>query len=249
MKLYAVYTDGAAILKDEWFLKSLQDSWELNLLRVAITEKKYADFSTLGFKEAVKEKTELVFRSLKDNFGDVIIWSDLDIQFFGKCSDIINDSIKENDVVFQSEWGDAKEVNAGFMAIRCNQKTFGFWQSVLKRINSAEWNQPAVNDQSIINDLLRKKSGDIKYDVFPGRFWAKSHPGKPPRNILLHHANCTVPRVREGRLIGSMELKIKQLNEIRRLVENKKTFPAYASAVTRYFKKPLYCLREAIIQK
>ena len=249
MKLYAVYTDGAAVLKDEWFLKSLQDNWELHVLRVEIIGEKYGDFATPGFKETVQRKAELILDSIKDNFGDVIIWSDLDIQFFGKCSDIVNDSIKENDVVFQSELGDAKEVNVGFMAIRCNQKTFEFWQSVLKKINSAEWNQPTVNDQSIINDLLRKESVDIKYGVFPNRFWAKSHPGKPPRNIVLHHANCTGPRVKKGKLIGSMELKIKQLNEIKKLVEGKKIFPASISVIIRYFKKPPYCLRKDIVRR
>ncbi|MFH2069013.1 MAG: putative nucleotide-diphospho-sugar transferase [Candidatus Omnitrophota bacterium] len=222
MKLYAVYTDGAAILKDDWFLKSLQDDWELNILQVGATEKKYGDFSTPGFKDVVKKKTALILDSIKDNFGDVIIWSDLDIQFFGKCSDTIEYSIKEKDVVFQSERGGGGEVNAGFMAIRCNRKTIEFWQAVLKRVNSSEWNQPEVNDQSIINGLLRKKSGDIEYDIFPNCFWAKSHPGKPPRDILLHHANCTAPRLKKGRLTGSMELKIEQLSEIRRLVEDKK---------------------------
>ena len=224
MKLYAVYTDGAEILRDEWFLKSLQDDWELNILRVEISGEKYGDFSTPGFKDSVKKKTGLILNSIKDNFGDVIIWSDLDIQFFGKCSDTIEDSIKEKDVVFQSELGGAGEVNVGFMAIRCNQKTLEFWQAVLKRVNSPEWNQPAINDQSIINDLLQKESGDIKYDVFPSRFWAKSHPGKPPRDILLHHANCTAPRLKKGRLTGSMELKIEQLSEIRRLVEGKEDY-------------------------
>jgi len=219
VKLYAVYTDGAKILRDEWFLKSLQDDWELNILQVEISEKKYGDFSTPGFKDAVKKKTELILNSIKDNFGEVIIWSDLDIQFFDKCSDTIENSIKEKDVVFQSEFGDSREVNVGFMAIRCNQKILEFWQAVLKRVNSPEWNQPAVNDQSIINDLLRKEPIDIKYGIFPERFWAMSHFAKTPRNILLHHANCTAPRLKKGRLTGSMELKIEQL--IRRLVEGK----------------------------
>lgn len=249
MKLYAVYTDGAAILKDEWFLKSLQDNWKLHILQIGKPGEKYGNFSTLEFKNIIKEKVKLILNSIKDNLGDVIIWSDLDIQFFGKCSDIINDSMGENDIVFQSERDDIREVNVGFMAIRCNQKTLKFWRSVFERINSAEWNQPDVNDQSIINDMLRKGSSEIKYNVFSNRFWAKSHPGEPPQDILLHHANRTGPHIKNGVLIGSMELKIKQLNEIRRLIENKKNSPDDLYAITRYFKKPLCRLRKTITRR
>lgn len=62
MKLYAVYTDGAEIFKDEWFLKSLQDDWELNILHVGTPEKEYGDFSTSGFKNTVKKKIGMMLK-------------------------------------------------------------------------------------------------------------------------------------------------------------------------------------------
>jgi hypothetical protein len=46
-----------------------------------------------------------------------------------------------------------------------------------------------------------------------------------------------------------MELKIKQLNKIKKLVEGKKTFPVSVAAIIRYFKKSFYCLRKVIVRK
>ena len=216
IKLYSIYTDEAAVLKDI-FLTTLQDDWELHISHwgKAVQD---GDWGTPSFAKLVKKKIAYIIETIKENTGDIIIWSDIDIQFFGKCTDAILKSMPGNDIVFQSERWPAKEINAGFMVIRCNDKTILFFKTVL----DFEIENLKFFEQSAINTILKEQKVDLDWDVFPKQIWAPSHGGMPPADILLHHANCTEPRVINGKKLGSMERKIIQFKEIRKYIDTRR---------------------------
>jgi len=79
MKLYAIYSKYNEKLKDEWFLPSLNDEFEL----VFKEAKSFGgEYQTDGFREAVLEKSDLIINAIKENMGGLFVYSDVDIQFF-----------------------------------------------------------------------------------------------------------------------------------------------------------------------
>ncbi|MBD3245593.1 MAG: hypothetical protein GF333_01100 [Candidatus Omnitrophica bacterium] len=214
--LYALCTDEAEYFK-KIFLKTLRDDWDVRIDYLGAAGEGGGDWSSPGFLELVRIKLQYLVRLVKENYGKVIIWSDLDIQFFRECTPLIRREIKGKDILFQAEHWPQKEINSGFMVIRCNEKTLSFFEAVLK----IDYEKMRHFDQSAINAILQENTIGLRWDVLPRQFWAMTHGGNPPRDIVLHHANGTVPCERNGRKIGSLQLKIEQLKHIRRQVRRR----------------------------
>jgi hypothetical protein len=205
LKVFGVYSEENRRLKDDWFLKTLADDFELNFKYLGSNGGKDVHFSSEYWFSALRQRHEYLCQVIQDNLGEIIISMDLDIQFFGPCLPIINETIAGKDIVFQSErWPPTGEVNAGFVAIRCNDKTLDFYN----RIARMEFEKMPLGDQSAINQLLREKSNNLKWGVFPAQIWARSHGCAPPYDIVVHHANCT----------ANTPAKVNQLKLIRRMV-------------------------------
>ncbi len=209
IKLYSIYTEETKELK-EIFLSSLQDDWEINMVSWGKAGED-GNWGTNSFGKLMRKKTEFVIETVEKNQDEIIIFSDVDIQFFGKCSGIIETAIEDNDILFQSEIWPQKKINAGFIVAKCNDRTLNFFKSVSDiKLETLEF-----FEQSAMNMILDRNSLDLKWDVLPSQFWAMSHGGKPPLDIVLHHANCTMPTVRDGKKIGSMQLKKEQYKMVR----------------------------------
>lgn len=214
LKVYAVYTDETTVLKDI-FLNSIKDDWDISM--------KYwepvgndGNFGSPGFIKLLRRKTEYLTDLIQENFGNIIIWSDIDIQFFKPCTSLINERMADNDILFQAEHWPQKEINGGFMIIRCNASTLMLFELALKE----KMEEMEHIDQTAINNVLKSKCIDIKWDILPQQFWAMSHGAFPPKDIVMHHANCTIPIVRGEIKVGSIHLKLRQMELIRRYVES-----------------------------
>lgn len=212
MRLYTIYTKEAIELKNI-FLRSIQDDWEVNIINLEEIGEG-GNWGTPGFGKLMRKRIGYMIEIIEENLGDIIIWSDIDIQFFRKCSSLIVQSIDKNDIVFQSECWPKKEINAGFIVIRCTQKTLSFFKSVL----TFKLEELKFFEQSAMNLLLSENELDLMWDVLPAQFWAMSHSNYPPKDVVLHHANCTSPIMRNGKKIGSMELKLEQYKKVRKYV-------------------------------
>lgn len=188
IKLYSIYTEEAYELKDI-FLKSIQDDWEINL---SFWGKNGEDgnWGTKSFGKLIRRKVEFIVEIIEKNLNNIIIFSDIDIQFFRKCTDIIEQAIEKNDILFQSENWPEKNINAGFIVIRCNQRSLTFFKTVLKK----DFEKLRFFEQSAMNEILNDNRININWDVLPAQFWAMSFRTPPPFDIVLHHANCTAPR-------------------------------------------------------
>lgn len=214
LKVYSVYTNETAVLKDI-FLNSIKDDWDISMKKWEPVGND-GDFGSPGFIKLLRHKMEYLIELIQENFGNIIIWSDVDIQFFNPCTDLINACMADHDILFQAERWPEKEINSGFMVIRCNASTLVLFEHVLK----AKMEEMRHIDQTAINNVLNSNCINIKWDVLPQQFWAFSHGPVPPRDVVMHHANCTIPIVRRGTRIGSIQLKIRQMEVIRKYLDS-----------------------------
>jgi hypothetical protein len=218
-KLYAIYTDEVKEIKDI-FLESIQDDWDVNVEYFGKAGEGNGDFLSKGWCSIQRRKVEFQISKIKENWGDVIVWSDVDIQFFSKGSDLIGQAISGMDVVYQAEYSPKKEeVNIGFAVIRCNERTLSLYESTLLR----DIEGLPVADQTAINNILKENSiAGLKWFILPGQFWSMSHylfnSSFPPDDVVLHHANCTVPKTINEKRIGSVELKLQQFDLVKKHV-------------------------------
>lgn len=208
-KLYAIYTDEVKELKDN-FEASIKDDWDVEIAYFGKAGEGDGDFKSPGWTNLMRKRVHFLIEKIKENWGRVIIWSDIDIQFYDKCADLIDLALSGKDIVYQAEHWPKKEVNVGFAAIRCNEKTHDLYTSVLQY----DLNSLPTAEQTAINEILSNNNIGVEWDVLPNQFYAMSHymynQALPPRDVVLHHANCTVPEIINGKKIGSIELKRQQ---------------------------------------
>ena len=221
MKIYSVYTDEMEEIK-RIFLDSMQDDWEVNIEYFGKAGEG-GDFQSQGWLGVQKRKLHFLIGKIEENLGDVIIWSDLDIQFFAECTPLIKQAIEEKDIVFQAEhWPEKKEVNVGFSVIRCNERTLALYRMACQY----DLDKLEVADQTAINEIISKNEIPIKWDILPNQFWAMSHymynNSVPPPDVVLHHANCTSPQTINGKVVGSVELKLQQFQLVKSYVNKQK---------------------------
>lgn len=208
MKVFGVYSEENRKLKDYWFVKTMVDDFELRLLNLGASSGKKVHFASDFWFYALRRRHEYLYQAIENHPGEIILNMDCDIQFFGPCTPVIHEAMKDKDIVFQSEcWPPTGEVNAGFVAIHCNQRTLDFYD----RVAEMAFEKMPLGDQTAINQLLRDEPGDLRRGVFPAQIWARSHGCPPSADIIAHHANCT----------SGTASKIRQLKLIRRMVSAK----------------------------
>lgn len=187
MKIYSCYTPSHKELFDNYFVGSLPST--LDSIPYFLDIQGRGDFLSVDFLEAIRRKMRLVIDSVEENLGSVIIWSDVDIVFMRDPTPSIQDIFANDqavEIAFQREGKKTKDVNAGFIAMRCTERVKAFYEQVIDQMVA----NPHWNEQAAINHLL---SGDcpVTWDYLPGTFYARSHGWPPPRNLVLYHANAT----------------------------------------------------------
>ena len=213
MNLYSIYTDEEAALKDI-FVKSIKDPWGIHVSYWGRLGGDAQGWGTAEFVALMRRRIEFLIGTIKKEIGNIIIWSDIDIQFFRACTQAIEKAIDGKDMVFLAERWPLRKINAGFIVIRCSARTQAFFEAVLRM----DFETMKYHDQSAINKLLKSGAPRVSWNILPRKFWAKSHAWMPPRDIAMHHANMTFPRIRNGKKIGCVELKLEQLSQVRDFV-------------------------------
>jgi hypothetical protein len=221
IRVISAYTDEVLSLKDN-FLKTLKDDWVPEITYWGNAGEGKGDFGTAGFVRLTRKKLELIAENVKRHQGDILVWADLDIQFFGKCTHLFLRALKKKDIVFQEEHLENNDINAGFIVMRCNPAVAGFFDSVLAVNYERSPEEFPYSEQSAIEKCLHEEGIKIKWGVLPWQFYLRSHGWPPAFGIVLHHANCTWPVVRNGRNVGSIELKLEQFEEVKRFLEDYK---------------------------
>lgn len=200
MKIYAVTSPSVNWLYDSVFLPSI--------LKVEPTAKVITfesdiggngDFSSPEFIHIQLFRLELILAWIKDNFGEVILVSDIDIRYLRPFVKAMNDEIRGYDLAFQQHGNSA---NIGQMFIRCTPDTLIFYEMVLSETRrTGEW------EEVVLNKTL--------HNTFNGRYkllspqFANTKVGFM-REMYSFHPIGTVPRPGAS----SRDLKIQQFEAL-----------------------------------
>ncbi|MFA5261555.1 MAG: putative nucleotide-diphospho-sugar transferase [Candidatus Omnitrophota bacterium] len=223
MKLISLYTESHRVFKDNWFLPSLKDDYEVDM---SFCEEQGGAYMEESWRRAVAFKVETIIRGIRNNWGEIFVYSDVDIQFFQPTKALLLDAIEGQDIVCQRDdpYG---YLCAGFWAARANQRVLRLWENIRNSL------QDVWDDQKLMNQfLLMGRKGKLKYalknltgwcryaylpDTFygggtiTGKHWVEGLDLPVPEGIVLHHANYV-----EG--IGR---KIAQLEYVKQVVESR----------------------------
>jgi len=88
MKLYALYTPSHTVLKNDWFIPSIQDDFDL-IIEFHEQTCPSATFMQGGWTKTTIKKVQLIIHAIQENWGKIFIFSDVDIQFFAHIQDHI----------------------------------------------------------------------------------------------------------------------------------------------------------------
>jgi len=200
IKLYTFYNRDFTRLKER-FLGTIKDDYEV------ICRQEDLDIghgAWCGGEAVWLFKTQFVIDAIKGNPEDVILVSDIDIQFFKPTQEIVLKAIAMQDIVFQRNAPvDVGKINIGFMAIRCNDRCLAMFEWVLAKIIETK-----QHDQRLVAAYLRDFPGRIHPGLFPHSIF-NYNPRRADhglaRGIALHHAIWA----------RTEEDKLKQMEEIR----------------------------------
>ena len=162
-------------------------------------------YNSQQFVPCVIKKVDLILQSLRENADNVIIWSDVDIQFYRLTPDIAMAELGDRDIVFQAAGVPANEINSGFFICRCNARVIKFFEEVKHRL---QYESAGEIEERVINKLLPTLlERELSWCQLPRYFYARSNYWPPPRDLVLYHANQTPGA-------NGLDLKHRQLREV-----------------------------------
>src|SRR6266404_5466514 len=199
IKLYALYTPSHKVLKDQFFLPSIQDDFDV-VCELYDQTCPSAKFMDEGWTQTTMKKVDLIIRAIKENWGSIFIFSDVDIQFFCPIQKKILKLMEGKDIVMQKNSPNGV-LCTGFFACRGNEKTLQLWTDVKKTMEKNCLN----SDQNSFNRCIKRNAQSNPYNVvwayLPNSFFGGGtltgcewRPGMflpIPHNIMIHHANWT----------------------------------------------------------
>lgn len=199
IKMYALYTPSHEVLKNDYFLPSLQDDFDI-VFEFADQTCESAKFMDEGWTETTMKKVDLIIRAIQENWGSLFIFSDVDIQFFCSIQGTILQLIEDKDIMLQRNTPDGV-LCTGFFVCRGNEKTLQLWTDVKELMKKDSLN----SDQNSFNRCIRRHSKENPYGVkwgylpnsffgggtLTGREWRPGMILPIPHDIMMHHANWT----------------------------------------------------------
>lgn len=186
MKLFCCFTPAHEILYKTYFLPSVPPGFSVAPIEINIEGS--GDFLSSEFLRCIDAKIGFIQQSLRDNLGDIIIWSDVDIQFFRLDVVKLISELGEHDIAFQREGSRVPDVNTGFFICRCNERVLEFFSIVKDKLKQMQ----GANEQYVINCLLQSGGNcHLSWAYLPLAYYARTHGWPPPRNLKLYHANAT----------------------------------------------------------
>lgn len=202
------------MLVDNYFAPSIPKSLDLVLKEFPQEPNFDGRIGNRSFNSVMLSKVQFVCDSIEANWGEVIIYSDCDVQFFGCPISQIKSSLDKKDIVFQQD-SPRNDLCAGFFAMHCNESTMKLWKKVrgVLQVNLDTHDQAVLNSMIFWSTRLSRLLGRfgihlrgplsfLKYGLLPDSFFTPGRytgnvwtPGMDidlPDSILVHHANWTV---------------------------------------------------------
>jgi len=212
MRMYSLCTPSHAVLRDEWFLPSVCDDFDIEVHLVDIEGA--GRWRERDFLQAVRHKGPIVLDAVEANWGSSFVYSDVDIQFFAPVEERLRAALGDHDLVAQRD--DPKGTfNAGFYIARGNAAVRDLFQELGALLRA----HPTMTEQPILNEIVRRRGLNVGYlpveffggGSLTGRRWQPGDLLDVPADVVMHHANFTV----------GIEDKIAQLRYVRSVVEER----------------------------
>jgi hypothetical protein len=154
-------------------------------------------YDTPGFELSMIEKTKSMLRAAQEPMGDIVLWSDVDIQFFAPCETKLIECLGSHDMAFQSAGPD--RFCSGFFVFRVTDHVRALMRRVLEGLVSKVFynDEPAMNEYARTVDYVRLPCGEFWTSGFCGGFlWDGNKDFLPrvrvPSSILVHHGNWCI---------------------------------------------------------
>lgn len=187
VKIYCCHTPAHKILFENIFKPSLPAGFQLVTHEVRLSGA--GDFLSPEFLACIRRKVDLILESLEKNRGELLVWSDVDIEFYGDCVSDLAGLIGSSGhaILFQRETRDLPDINCGFFVCRAGTEVEDFFRAVVSGLEDA----PDLNEQAVINRLLAAGHLKGRWGYLPFRYYARTAGWPPGRDLLLYHANET----------------------------------------------------------
>ena len=192
MKLIAIFSPSHECLKDEWFLRTLKDDYEVCLHRCDV--RGHGKYMQDDWTRAVLFKSDRIIEAIQDNWDDTFVYSDVDVIFFAPTRPTILHSLADRDIVCQLD-DPSGNLCTGFFGVRANEATLRLWQHVRQSV------EREGRDQLAFNRLVRQQ-GDLRAGYLPRAFFGRGTFGWRrgfgrerfyiPPDAAMFHANWTI---------------------------------------------------------
>ena len=220
MKLYCFYTPSHSIFFKNWFKPSASREFEVIPHEYPEQISKSSEYAKDGWRETQYNKVLHWKQAVEDNMGDIIVCSDVDIQFLDNCSKFLTSALGNHDIAFQQN-KKGGPICSGFFVCRCSLKTYNFFDIVSKRLEKI-MHEPGGGEQYEMQKLLSEKwysnhlsMQKLSHDKIwnPGKIYKKLKEIVIPEDIKVHHANWT-----EG-----IDNKLEQLEHVQSIFKQRNT--------------------------
>lgn len=158
--------------------KSCRDSFRFDFARY--TDEEWLSLGTdsqddefWGYYSGLTERIEVTIDRIKKYWGGLLLLNDADVVFLKGTDEKIRYQLRDNDIMFIKERNNentpyeraVKNINIGFVLMRCNEKSLKFWEEVMRRVKEKRgW------DQEEVNLLLNENPNIIKWGFFSDEF-------------------------------------------------------------------------------
>jgi len=219
IRLYCMYTPSHEVLYKEWFLPTLQDDYEV-VSSCFKQECQRGAFMSKGWAKTIIHKIDIILRGIEENWGQVFVFSDVDIQFFAPTWPTLSLLIENHDIIMQRCWNGSKKVNTGFFACRANKRNLATWQEARRLVQKGIDSGKERDDQQSFNKVLKRNPFNLQVGFLPPTFlkggfferkpWTPKQKMRVPNGTIMHHACWTQ---------GGLEDKILQLRYVKQVME------------------------------
>lgn len=197
MKLYTFYTPSHKVFYKNYFLPTAKKEFEVISHCHLKQYCNSASFSEDGWRETQYNKVLFWIDAVKENMGDVILCSDVDVQFLAPCKKDLTNTMKGHDLVFQQNHPNGG-ICSGFFMCRCSYKTENFLNIIAIRLKKV-MHESGGGEQFVMSDLFKEGWHGLKVGRLDlNKYWSPRFKYEDvseldvPENILVHHANWTV---------------------------------------------------------
>jgi hypothetical protein len=234
LKLYTIYSDSHKDLFEGYFLSSLKNT-DLEIATKKIEQIGSGIYGLDSFNKSMVKKVEVIISAIKDNFGEVFVFSDTDIIFFKKVKKDLLNKLGEKDIVFQSN-DFQNSVNTGFFVCRANKKTMNLWKICKENLEKSIDSGLNLQEQDWINIILKENPNLVKFGTLPlDKYYSPremvnlENIPPIPKTICIYHANYIIGINNKEQLLSKAQQIINEGKGISRIryYYKYKIFPCY----------------------